>query len=98
MSITKQPINILVSPSKNLKQLTIVKNLKEQQFTPEKESNQFSDNEIKNVEVLSSDKVISLRLPVAVFSENEGGLLEVYARVKQRDKFDTEKLKFDAKI
>ena len=50
------------------------------------------------MEVLSSDKVISLRLPVAVFSENEGGLLEVYARVKQRDKFDTEKLKFDAKI
>ena len=69
MSITKQPNNILVSPSKNLKQLTTVKNLKEQKFTPEKESNQFSDNEIKNVEVLSSDKVISLRLPVAVFSE-----------------------------
>lgn len=98
MSITKQPNNILVSTSKNLKQLTTVKNLKEQQITPQKESNQFSDIEMKNVEVGSSDKVISLRLPVAVFSENEGGLLEVYARVKQRDKFDTDKLKLDAKI
>jgi hypothetical protein len=30
----------------------------------------------------NSDNVLSLRLPVAVYSENEGGLLEVYARVK----------------